>query len=394
VNWLPMLRVTQRDLTAQIRSRSFLVQTLLLPLILTFIIGNALGGSRPPEPSPVVLVGERNRVSQALESVLTGSKLANVQYQSRATAEGLLRDGKVIVVVELPENPERALLRGREFEIRVAVDSASFFKGEVIQNLVQGFAQQLDISRATLLGAVRALKPETAGELSRLLTEVEAKVRADFAARAPVVEASTVQGRQAGFFTYYAIAFGVMFTLLSATHGAGSLVEEFERGTIARLLSAPLSPTGLLVGKFLALWAMAAFQLGSFVVLSSVLYGVRWGDPVGVTLTVLATAAAAAGFGGIIIGLASSHEQVTVLGLIFVLVMSLLGGSMYPVDALPGLAQQLSRLTYNRWSIEAFQLLSTGVGSALIVLDVLVLMSMALVGLGIGATRLSRRFAS
>ena len=159
-------------------------------------------------------------------------------------------------------------------------------------------------------------------------------------------------------------------------------------------MSAPLTPAGLLLGKFLALWAMATFQLGSFVLLSSLFYGVRWGEPFGVLATVLATAAAAAGFGGIIIGLASSHEQVNVLGLIFVLVMSLLGGSMYPVDALPGIAQQLSRLTYNRWSIEAFQLLSSGVGSLAIALDVAVLMGMAAAGLGIGAWRLSKRLAS
>ena len=393
-HWWPILRVTQRDLLAQLRSRSFLVQTLLLPMILTFIIGNALGGSRSPAPSPVVIVGTENRITKALADVLTISKLANIVYTSKAVGQQMLETGKAIVLIEFPTDPERILLRGRDFPILVMLDSASFFRGTVIQSIVQSFAQQLQITRATLLGAVRALKPATAQELAALLPIVQAKVQTDFEARAPQITATQIEGRQAGFFTYYAIAFGVMFTLLSATHGAGSLVEEFERGTIARLLSAPLTPAGLLLGKFLALWAMATFQLGSFVLLSSLFYGVRWGEPLGVLATVLATAAAAAGFGGIIIGLASSHEQVNVLGLIFVLVMSLLGGSMYPVDALPGIAQQLSRLTYNRWSIEAFQLLSSGVGSLVIALDVAVLMGMAVAGLGIGAWRLSKRLAS
>ncbi len=392
--WWPVLRVTQRDLLAQLRSRSFLVQTLLLPMILTFIIGNALGGSRAPAPSPVVMVGVENRVTKALADVLTTNELATIVYTTKAAGQRMLETGKAIVLIEFPVDPERTLLRGREFPILVMLDSASFFRGTVIQSIVQGFAQQLQTTRATLLGAVRALKPATAQELAALLPSVQQKVQADFEARAPQITATQVSGRQAGFFTYYAIAFGVMFTLLSATHGAGSLVEEFERGTIARLLSAPLTPAGLLLGKFLALWAMATFQLGSFVLLSSLFYGVGWGEPLGVAATVLATAAAAAGFGGIIIGLASSHEQVNVLGLIFVLVMSLLGGSMYPVDALPGIAQQLSRLTYNRWSIEAFQLLSSGVGSLVIALDVLVLMGMAVAGLGIGAWRLSKRLVS
>jgi ABC-2 type transport system permease protein len=94
---------------------------------------------------------------------------------------------------------------------------------------------------------------------------------------------------------------------------------------------------------------MALVQLGSFALLTNLLYRVNWGEPFAVAITVLATAAAAAGFGGIIIGIARSHEQVNVIGLAFLLVMSLLGGSMWPIETLPGVAQQFSRLTYNRW---------------------------------------------
>jgi ABC-2 type transport system permease protein len=394
LNLIPILRVTERDLLAQLRSRSFIVQTLLLPMILTFIIGNALGGSRVPEPAPVVIVGGQNRVTEAFSSILEDNKLATVQFQSLEAGQRLLESGRAVVMIQFPENPERDLLRGRSFEIGVTVDAASHYRGAVIQSITEGFGDQLEITRATLLGAVRALKPETSSELARVLEATQTKVQAEFEARAPAIDAQEISGRQAGFFTYYAIAFGVMFTLLSATHGAGGLLEELERGTINRLLSAPLSPAGLLVGKFLGLWVMAIFQLGGFVIASSVFYRVDWGEPVGVLVTVLATAAAAGGFGAIIAGIASSPEQVNVLGLVFVLVMSLLGGSMYPIDALPELAQQLSRLTYNRWSIEAFQLLSTGLNASAIWLDVIVLSGMALVGLIFGAQRLSRRFGT
>jgi ABC-2 type transport system permease protein len=394
LNFIPVLRVTERDLMAQLRSRSFFIQTLLLPMILTFIIGNALGSSKAPEPAPVVITGGQNRVSSALASVLEDSKLAKVRYASLEEGQRLLKTGGAIVMIQMPENPERTLLRAKEFEIKLTVDAASHYRGAVIESVAEGFGNQLEITRATLLGAVRALKPETSSQLAQILERTQAKVEADFVARAPNFDTEVIAGRQAGFFTYYAIAFGVMFTLLSATHGAGSLIEELERGTIHRLLSAPLSPAGLLLGKFLGLWVMAIFQLGGFVLASSLLYGVRWGEPFGVAATILATAAAAAGFGAVIAGIATSPEQVNVLGLVFVLVMSLLGGSMYPIDTLPELAQQLSRLTYNRWSIEAFQLLSSGLNPSVIALDALVLIGMALCGLAFGAYRLSKRFNS
>ena len=96
MSWRPVLRVTQRDLLAQLRSRSFLVQTLLLPMILTFIIGNALGGSRSPAPSPVVMVGAENRVTKALADVLTTSELANIVYTTKAAGQQMLETGQAV----------------------------------------------------------------------------------------------------------------------------------------------------------------------------------------------------------------------------------------------------------------------------------------------------------
>ena len=393
-------RVVERDLLAQLRSRAFFIQTLLLPMILTLIIGTALGGERKLEPSPVALFAPDNEISKALETTLNSTGVARIErVQSADLARAAVQSGHAIAMIELPEINFRALARPVDAEKRLVVklglDPSNQFRGRVVEQVTRSYLAQLEAVRASLLGAVRALKPTSAQELGALSQRLLPVVRKRLTSEGFSVSSQNSGGRSAGFFAYYAVAFGVMFTLMSATNGAGGILDEVERGTIQRLLSAPLTARSLIVAKFLALLVMALVQLGSFALLTNLLYRVNWGEPFAVALTILATAAAAAGFGGIIIGIAQSHEQVNVIGLAFLLVMSLLGGSMWPIETLPGLAQQFSRLTYNRWSIEAFQNLHV-VGQNLggIGLNLLVLFAMSVAGLTFGAIRLERRFQS
>ncbi len=394
MNFRAIYRIVERDLLAQLRSRAFFVQTLLLPLILTLILGTALGGSKAISPVPVGLVAADDSISRGLEKILTDANLASVQRFTATEGEAAVREGRLVMLVELPDSARRALLRtDASAEVRIISDAASRERALVIEQVTRAYLAQLEAGRSALLGAVQALQPPDAPTLGRYIAAIQPRVQT--ALEHPIVQISRslASGRSQGLLAYYAIAFGVMFTLLSVTNGAGGLLDEIERGTIARLLSAPLTPTGLILAKFLALTILAILQLGLFAVMTSLLFGVSWGPVLPAFIGIVATAAAAAGFGGVVIGLAQSHEQVNVLSLVFVLIMSLLGGSIWPIETLPGLAQGLSRLTYNRWAIEGFQTLSVpGLGLPDILPDVLVLSLMGAIGLAFGAARLTRWF--
>ncbi|MFN3267200.1 MAG: ABC transporter permease [Deinococcales bacterium] len=384
--------IAWRDILAQIRSRSFLVQSLLMPIILTLMIGSAIGGTRKIDLLPVSIAGS-GEIAKNLGEVLTQSGFTKVSYAPSAQiASQEVSTGKVTVAVILPERLETKLLRAEPLEVQVLLDPSSHQRGEVVKQLVTGYLEQLEAARAAVLAGVRARAPASASELQETLTLVRSRVERLYQDASLELKSEEAQGRSRGIFAYYAVAFGVMFTLLSATNGAGGVLDELERGTLHRLLAAPVTPALLLFAKFVALWLLGVLQLGVFALGSSLLYGISWGTVWAVLPVLLATAAAAAGFGGIIIGLTRSREQLNTMSLVFVLVMSLLGGSMWPLETLPGVAQILSKFTYNRWSIEAFQLAAIGESNTQLALSMLVLLGMALVGVGFGAWQLSRRF--
>ena len=385
-------RVAERDLLAQLRSRAFLVQTVILPLLLTLIIGMALGGGSTIEDVPVAIVAEDSALVDRLEASLRGTKVIKVYRMNAAEAREAIRTGRVIATVEVPANVERSLLRrGAVTEVKLIGDPARSEQFVLIEQLVRSNLAGLEAGRAAVLGAVETLKPETAADLGRLLERSGERVAATLAKPPATFTSTTASGRAAGFFTYFAVAFGVMFTLLSATNGAGGVLDEIERGTITRLLGSPLGAPLLFFSKFLALLLIALAQLGLFMLATTVLFGASWGPFPLVLLGLLATATAAAGFGAIVAGLAQSHEQVNLLGMVLTLGMALLGGSIWPVETLPGPVQFLSRFTYNRWAIETFQTLAVpGFGLQEAWPSLLVLFAMGFIGVAFGAYRLSR----
>lgn len=390
------VRIAERDLKSQVRARSFVSQALLLPMLLTLIIGTALGGtgSRELPPNPIAIVGADDELSRGLARELEKTANARVQRMTLSQATEAVLSGRLVALVEIPEGLRRAAARpGKSGEVRVLTDPASRVGAVAVGRVTQSYLDALEAGRAATLATVQALRPQDAPELGRLLTSVEPVISARLSNPRVSFRADAASGQSAGYFAYYAVAFGVMFTLLTATQSAGGLLEEAERGTLSRLLAAPVSTSTLLAGKLLALYGVAVLQLGLFVVATWLIYGVNWGAPPGVLVGVLAVAAAAAGLGGVVIGVTQSIEQVGTTSLMLVILMSLLGGSMYPVESLPGIVQTLSRFTFNRWAIDAFQTLrAPGLGLADAALPLGVLLAVAALGAVFGTARLASRF--
>ena len=195
--------IAWRDLLAQLRSRSFLVQTLLLPFILTLLIGNAIGGTRKADPLPVAVVGT-GEIAQSIGDLLEQSKIAKVfRLPDAPSAENAVRTGLATMAVILPERLEAKLLRNDKLGVRVLIDPTSHQRGEVVKQLVRGYMQQLEAARAAILGGVRAIAPASAGELQETLTLVRGKVQKQFESASIELQTKEASGRSQGIFAYY-----------------------------------------------------------------------------------------------------------------------------------------------------------------------------------------------
>ena len=142
--------------------------------------------------------------------------------------------------------------------------------------------------------------------------------------------------------TFYAAGLGVMFLLFSASGAGGALIEEAESGTLDRILATRVSMTTLLLGKLVYLAGVGVVQLVLMFGWGALVFGIDlWHHLPGFLLMAVATAVATSTFGLLLASVCRSRMQLVAISNLSILVMSALGGSLYPRFLMPEKMQKL-----------------------------------------------------
>jgi len=150
----------------------------------------------------------------------------------------------------------------------------------------------------------------------------------------------------------------VMMVLFGLTAAASTLLREREEGTMRRLLSLPMPPGAILLGKALATGVIGMIQITLLFLVGELLFHIGiWRDPLTLFALMISTVAAASAFGLLIASWAKTTKQAEGMSTLLILVMSCLGGSWFPLQILdlPTPMQVAMRLTLNHWSVSGFQ---------------------------------------
>jgi len=163
------------------------------------------------------------------------------------------------------------------------------------------------------------------------------------------------QGKTESLISFYAAGVGVMFLLFSVSGASGTLLDEVDSGTLDRMLSTRLGMTGLLAGKWIFLAVMGTAQLTVMFLWGRIAFGLDLFHHLpGFFVMTIVTAAAAAGFGLVLATLARTRAQLSGMSTIIILIMSSLGGSMFPRFLMSETMQKFGLVTFNAWALDGY----------------------------------------
>ena len=155
--------------------------------------------------------------------------------------------------------------------------------------------------------------------------------------------------------SFYAAAIGVMFLLFTASGSAGSLLDEAESGTLDRVLSSRVTMTTLLAGKLTFNTLLAFSQLVVMFLYGWAVFHLDFFSHIpGFVVMGLCTAFAVAAFGILLASLCHTRGQLGAVSTLLILIMSSLGGSMFPRFLMPPAMQKAGLFTINAWAIDGF----------------------------------------
>lgn len=160
------------------------------------------------------------------------------------------------------------------------------------------------------------------------------------------------------------------------------------------MVSTPTPIPVIVAGEGLGRFLIAIVQGLYIVAVSSLVFGVTWGDPLAAGLIVILFGVVAAAFALLVGAIASNADQAGSLGVFLGMALGALGGCMVPITFMPPVMQQLARLLPHSWALEGLQsLVRDGGGVASVLPNLAVLATYGVVVFALAAWRFRRSIA-
>ncbi|MDD4156856.1 MAG: ABC transporter permease [Candidatus Cloacimonetes bacterium] len=156
-------------------------------------------------------------------------------------------------------------------------------------------------------------------------------------------------------FAQYVAGMAVMFLLFSLNAVASSLLEEKKTGTLKRILISPTKAIEVILGKMLFCIILGTLQLIVLFIFGYLVFDLNiFRDMFSLLVVILATAMASTSIGMFLATICKTERQVSSLSTLIVLSMSALGGSMVPSFIMPLSIQTIGKFTLNHWAMKGF----------------------------------------
>ncbi len=380
---LKVLEIARINLLRQLRDRSSAFFVFVLPTIIVVALGLQFGGSSRARVGIVAPAGDA--AAAALVALLEEDP---ARFDIRrpadvATLRAQVERGQLEAGVVIPSGYGAALGGERTVEVE--------FLG-TMDALSQGIRAPIEAAvahQAAIVTAARVAAGSGAGTWDAAVAVAEAALPSIPGIRVPVTRVGG-EGLFANFgmFTFGAQTQLLLFVFLTSMTGAGQLVLTKTLGVSRRMLSTPTAVRTIVLGETLGRLAVALLQAAYIVAVSSLVFGVAWGDPLAAGAIILAFSLVGAAVAMLIGALSSNAEQASSLGVFAGLALGALGGCMIPFEIMPQVMQDVARLIPHSWAILGLRsLVQHGGGIESVASNIAVLAGFAAVILSLAAWR-------
>jgi len=365
--WRKTWAVLVKEFIQLKRDRVSFGMIIMIPLIQLMLFGYAIN-TNPRHLPTAVLLQEHSDLSRSILAALKNTEYFKITERptTERQLDELLASGKVLFGIEIPANFERAVRRGDKPAMLVTADatdpvaagSAMGALGQVVQTAV--IHDRAIPVTTTLPFEIRTHARYNPAGLSQL---------------------NIVPG-----------LVGTILTMTMLIFTALSVTREIERGTMENLLSMPITPVEIMLGKIIPYIIVGFVQASMIIGVGVLLFGV----PILGSLTMLAGLSTLFIATNLSIGytfstVAQNQLQAMQMSIMFFLPNILLSGFMFPFAGMPTWAQWIGEalpLTHYLRIVRAIMLKGSSIAN--LHYDAAALFVLMLVAMTIAVTRFRR----
>lgn len=304
------------------RDRITFSTMIFIPLVQLLLFGFAIN-TTPRHLPTAVLVHEESDLSRSILAAIKNTSYFDITRLARSEEEMdyWIRSGKVLFGIEIPAGFERRVRRGETPALLITADASD------------------PVGTGTAFGALEGIVGRALARNRGLPQTIKSQ---------PAFEIRQHRRYNPAAETSRNIVPGLLGTILTMTmliFTALSVTREIERGTMESLLSMPITPLEIMLGKIAPYISIGFLQAALIIVAAVMLFDV----PIAGSLALLAFLSVLFIATNLSIGytfstIAQNQLQAIQMSFMFFLPNILLSGFMFPFSGMPGWAQVVGEL--------------------------------------------------
>ncbi len=348
---------------------------LLIPIIFTLIFGFVFGSSEEqtlPQVPVLAVDKDQSFLSQFLLTALSQGelkKLISLKVIEEDEGRRLLDKGKASALLIIPENFSEDVLDGRRAELLFLKNPAEQFLPQIAEEIVDTssllFSALFSVfsDEVTLVRDVIDKGELTDVDVSSISIQVKNRIEgiAKFVfppvislKQITISEKDEEETSSISVQGYILPAMAIMFLLFICNIVFEDIIREKEMGTLLRMSVSPMKLSEFIWSKTITSALIGMLCSLVLIAVGRILFSIHWGNFFLVLLIVLCLNIMLAGFISFIYSFIRTERQAGAVLSSVIIVMSMLGGSMVPVENYPLFIQKISKFTLNYWGLTAF----------------------------------------
>jgi ABC-2 type transport system permease protein len=370
-----IFHLIQKDFKRKWRNPVVILGFLLIPVIFTFIFGIVFGSSEEQILPRVPVLVVDNDTSLFSQFLLTGlsqgelEELMEMEVVEEEQGRKLLDKGKASALLIIPENFGDNVWKGRGAELLLLKNPSEQFLPQIAEEIVDTatllFSALFSIFSDEITILRNVIGKGAFSDLDIADLSIQVKKRIEGVGKfvfPPVItlKQQTVSENEEektpsiSVHSYILPAIAIMFLLFICNIVFEDILREKEKGTLLRMSVSPMKLSEFIWSKIITSALIGMICTLVLIAIGRTIFAIRWGNIFLVLLIALCLNIMLAGFISFIYSFIRTERQAGAVLSSVILVMSMLGGSMMPVENFPPFIQKISQLTLNYWGLRAF----------------------------------------
>ncbi len=364
----------------RIKSPYTILVMLLIPIFMTGIMGAIFSPSEDQLPKIKVLVvdKDKNIASKFLLGVFDSKDLKEmfqVTVVDETEGKKLISKGRASALIIIPEKFTDRLIKAEKSEFLVIKNPSEQFLPNVVEEfmatfsvIISGFVQVFEPELKTINALLDVpLEQVSIAAMIPFMEQSKTKIITLKNYLSPLLiqlkeEVTRKKKKEPGLniFSLVLPGMSIMFLLFIIEIFLRDILTEREDGKFQRMMFSPMRTMEFVFARITSGWVMGIFVYLVTVLLGILLFNIAWGNYLYLFIFTTVTCFWIAAFFALLDSFFKNRNQAGAFAAPIIMVFSVFGGSILPVNQMPEAVRWISGITLNHWFIKGAEQIRSG----------------------------------